>query len=413
MAHLKIRSEGRETLHQIEGDEVTIGRSDANDVDLADPVASKEHCRLELRDGRWKLVDLESKNGTIVEGSFRNKAWLESGTRIRIGHTELLFHAENVARRSPERAAVAATPRRRAAEAEETGEAEAPPPPKGNEKLAKLGLSILIGVVVLGVLIKVMTGGVGDTRNEYVLAQAEQLEREGRLNEAEEYLRQNADPSGKLFPRLEEKIREIQRTKEGYYKGKMNEAARDVFWQITKKIHNYDVGAEVDPQEILRLIEKLKTEYGASDLLVDLKRAYPQWYEGKVPARGGDRGREGGWVRVDFDKALARAREYEKEWRFREARETVEAFLASREAALDEEDLKLYRAEVQANVQRIELLADSVYRGQDQQAQRLVKNSRFDEAIATYQKIRDTFGIDAYVRKAQAAIDKIRSERPK
>lgn len=414
MPHLKIRADGKETLHAIEGDSVTLGRSDQNDVDLPDPVASKEHCRLECQGDRWKLIDLESKNGTLVDGAFRNKAWLEQGTKIRIGHTEILFHvgaASAPGKRNASLPAVPASRRRAEPEEGEGGEAPPAPPPRSNEKLVKAGATVLVSVIALAILIWIMQGAVGDTWNDRVLAEAAKLEAAGQLNEAEAYLRQHGDPKGKLFPRVEERIRQIRIAKPVFYKSRLEEQANPILALITRKIWNYNLGADTDPQEILRLIERLKTEFAGTDVTDMARKSYPQWFEGKAPPRGDDAGRPGGWVRADFDKALARARDYEKSWNFREARETVQSFLASREAALSPADLDLYRKEVQENVRRIEMLADSVFRGQEQEVTRLLKNKRYDQAIAIYTRIRDSFGIDTYVRKAQAGIDSIKAEQ--
>lgn len=48
--------------------EVTLGRVAGNHVVLADRVVSRRHACLVVRDGRYTLVDLESTNGTYVNG---------------------------------------------------------------------------------------------------------------------------------------------------------------------------------------------------------------------------------------------------------------------------------------------------------------------------------------------------------
>ena len=47
---------------------VTLGRSADAEVKLAEPLASRVHCQLEPTGDGWKLVDLESQNGTAVNG---------------------------------------------------------------------------------------------------------------------------------------------------------------------------------------------------------------------------------------------------------------------------------------------------------------------------------------------------------
>lgn len=47
---------------------VTIGQGPQNDLVLADDSVSKTHARLEFILDGWRLTDLESTNGTVVEG---------------------------------------------------------------------------------------------------------------------------------------------------------------------------------------------------------------------------------------------------------------------------------------------------------------------------------------------------------
>jgi hypothetical protein len=46
----------------------SIGRERGNTVTIPDPRISSQHARLEWRQGRWWIEDLESANGTFVNG---------------------------------------------------------------------------------------------------------------------------------------------------------------------------------------------------------------------------------------------------------------------------------------------------------------------------------------------------------
>ncbi len=71
---------------------VRIGRDAACDIRLQDSEASRTHAELRpARDGRWELVDLQSSNGTLVNGNPITQHWLASGDRIEIGGTLLIF----------------------------------------------------------------------------------------------------------------------------------------------------------------------------------------------------------------------------------------------------------------------------------------------------------------------------------
>jgi len=70
-------------------DELLIGRHHACDVVLPSINVSRRHARLYFRDGRWILRDLESTNGTRVNGLPVGRSELRPGDEIRIGSHRL------------------------------------------------------------------------------------------------------------------------------------------------------------------------------------------------------------------------------------------------------------------------------------------------------------------------------------
>ena len=68
-----------------------IGRSSACDVPLDDASASRRHAELRRRGGETVLVDLDSTNGTLVNGRRVREAPLRAGDRITIGTTTIVF----------------------------------------------------------------------------------------------------------------------------------------------------------------------------------------------------------------------------------------------------------------------------------------------------------------------------------
>jgi len=71
---------------------VNIGRADYNDIVLQDPSVSTAHAKLQQREGIWILTDLESTNGTEVDGErVRGEAALPPGATVRIGDVVLSF----------------------------------------------------------------------------------------------------------------------------------------------------------------------------------------------------------------------------------------------------------------------------------------------------------------------------------
>jgi predicted component of type VI protein secretion system len=78
-----------------------MGRSEARDVVLFDPAASRGHCRIERRgDGYW-LVDLGSANGTYVNNQRARENLLAPGDLVRIGATEFRFEMSSAPTPAP------------------------------------------------------------------------------------------------------------------------------------------------------------------------------------------------------------------------------------------------------------------------------------------------------------------------
>jgi hypothetical protein len=71
-------------------DELLVGRHDACDVVVGHLSVSRRHARLSFRDGRWVLRDLDSTNGTRVNGKRVVRCRLEPGDRLSLGSADLL-----------------------------------------------------------------------------------------------------------------------------------------------------------------------------------------------------------------------------------------------------------------------------------------------------------------------------------
>jgi Nif-specific regulatory protein len=70
---------------------LTVGRDNSNNVQIGDATVSKKHCAIEAVNGSFELVDLESHNGTFVNGIPVKRRPLIHGDVIRVGTSELLF----------------------------------------------------------------------------------------------------------------------------------------------------------------------------------------------------------------------------------------------------------------------------------------------------------------------------------
>lgn len=75
-------------------DNTSIGRSERNDIVIADAGISGTHCRVEHRPNGFRAFDLGSTNGTYINGTRIDKATMEHGDRIRLGHTTFVLMVE-------------------------------------------------------------------------------------------------------------------------------------------------------------------------------------------------------------------------------------------------------------------------------------------------------------------------------
>ena len=75
----------------LEDGRLTIGRSNSNDITLADRQASRQHCTVERLEHEVRLTDLGSQNGTFVNGEQVLSVSLEPGDVIRVGAAEIHF----------------------------------------------------------------------------------------------------------------------------------------------------------------------------------------------------------------------------------------------------------------------------------------------------------------------------------
>jgi hypothetical protein len=74
---------------------ITIGRSKTASIHIDDKVLSREHTQVYLEGGRCFVKDLESKNGTFLNGALiKQPELLKNGDRIKVGPAFLTFVAE-------------------------------------------------------------------------------------------------------------------------------------------------------------------------------------------------------------------------------------------------------------------------------------------------------------------------------
>ncbi|MCD6498754.1 MAG: FHA domain-containing protein [Deltaproteobacteria bacterium] len=80
--------------HTFDGSRFIFGTDESCVFRLTDPDVSRVHCSLDLHRDAVRIRDLESSNGTFVNGVKVIEAELQSGDRIQIGNTSISFQVD-------------------------------------------------------------------------------------------------------------------------------------------------------------------------------------------------------------------------------------------------------------------------------------------------------------------------------
>jgi pSer/pThr/pTyr-binding forkhead associated (FHA) protein len=73
----------------------SVGRVEGNDLVFVDPTVSSRHAKLFFEDGRWRLEDLGSTNGTTVNGEPVQIVDLQEGDEVIFGGVQFRLALEN------------------------------------------------------------------------------------------------------------------------------------------------------------------------------------------------------------------------------------------------------------------------------------------------------------------------------
>jgi pSer/pThr/pTyr-binding forkhead associated (FHA) protein len=98
-AFLEVWRSGGAELVQLGTERITVGRSDGNTIVLADDSqVSRVHAVVEQLGGAWSVRDVNSRNGTFVNGTrVSGEARLSAGDELRIGRTRIVLRADRTA----------------------------------------------------------------------------------------------------------------------------------------------------------------------------------------------------------------------------------------------------------------------------------------------------------------------------
>ena len=92
MTRLVLNPEGADLLtHELRGDFVFIGRAPSNHIVVDHPAVSAQHALLlRVRDS-YRLMDLNSTNGTQINGMLVTDTEVNDGDKVRFGSVVAIF----------------------------------------------------------------------------------------------------------------------------------------------------------------------------------------------------------------------------------------------------------------------------------------------------------------------------------
>lgn len=95
MAKLVVLSAGMTgRTHELKVDKTTIGRVEDNTFQIGEPSVSSHHCEVILRSGEVVVKDLNSTNGTFINGEKVSERVLKAGEVLRLGQIELRLESD-------------------------------------------------------------------------------------------------------------------------------------------------------------------------------------------------------------------------------------------------------------------------------------------------------------------------------
>ena len=104
--------DGITAAHDLTDDTITLGRVTDNMIQIDDASVSSHHAELTREGDDYLLKDLDSTNGTRLNGVSHREGKLRDGDQITFGNIEVLYESENPAdaQPMPEEAEVALKP---------------------------------------------------------------------------------------------------------------------------------------------------------------------------------------------------------------------------------------------------------------------------------------------------------------
>jgi pSer/pThr/pTyr-binding forkhead associated (FHA) protein len=97
MPRLVVLSEGLTgRSHELKAEQTTVGRVEDNTFQIPDPSVSSHHCEIILKGNDVVIRDLNSTNGTFINGQQITEATLKPSQILRLGQVEVRLEGEQM-----------------------------------------------------------------------------------------------------------------------------------------------------------------------------------------------------------------------------------------------------------------------------------------------------------------------------
>lgn len=95
MPRLVVLSEGLTgRSHELKAEKTTVGRVEDNIFQIPDPSVSSHHCEITLKGSEIVIRDLDSTNGTFINGQQITEATLRPSQILRLGQVEVRLEGD-------------------------------------------------------------------------------------------------------------------------------------------------------------------------------------------------------------------------------------------------------------------------------------------------------------------------------
>jgi hypothetical protein len=429
MAKLTIEDGGRQTVYEILDESIVLGIREGVAVRLSDAAASPEHCQIRLVPGTgYKLIDLESKNGTKVNGSFVNQKLLEEGDVIQIGGARIVYsaagglpaaaapaapatpfarspHAARPAAAPPPRTVPSRTVPSRTGPAREPREGREGRPRYARRKSSNapvIVLGVVVGMLLFMVAAIVFAGSwFRQTPNQKLYFDSMDAQKDGDYQRAYDML-EAADPAenSKWYEKIRARKAELAGQLEAGHDREISAQAFKEYSALESWCQDHRSDVEGQVARLRDFMAKYPETRSALDARQRLQTLLGPGASERVAGTGDvKKDLEERWQIAYQSAELLVAKD-----RFGEAIDAIWKFFgADTKAALAEAglDLGAWEKKVEGRVREINTAAGVRFAELDKLAQGYVEDGRAGDANRIYRDIALKFGIDKYVRLAQ------------